>query len=115
MSLADRVVEAIPFRGPVNIQCRMRGDTPVVFEINPRFSGGIALTIAAGADFPSMLLALARGERSSRSIGQFRADLWMTNYETAIFVPAARVTLPPLAAAPRAFSGAACVRESEVA
>jgi carbamoyl-phosphate synthase large subunit len=107
VSLATRVVEAIPFRGPVNIQCRRRGDTPVVFEINPRFSGGIALTIAAGADFPSMLLALARGEALVPSIGRFRTDLWMTNYETSIFLPAARVTLPPLAAAPRALSGAA--------
>lgn len=107
MSLAARVAEAIPFRGPVNIQCRMRGDTPVVFEINPRFSGGIALTIAAGADFPSMLLALARGDALEPSIGRFRADLWMTNYETAIFLPASRLTLPPLAAARRACSGAA--------
>ena len=107
VSLAARVVEAIPFRGPVNIQCRMRGDTPVVFEINPRFSGGIALTIAAGADFPEMLLALGRGEALEPSIGRFRADLWMTNYETAIFLPGSRLTLPSLAAAPRAFSGAA--------
>ena len=107
LSLAERVADAIPFHGPVNIQCRMRGDTPVVFEINPRFSGGIALTIAAGADFPAMLLALARGESVEPAIGQFRSELWMTNYETAIFLPASRLTLPALAATPRAFSGAA--------
>ena len=35
-----------------------------VFEINPRFSGGIPLTIAAGADFPRMLVrARARPPR----------------------------------------------------
>lgn len=107
MTLAARVVEAIPFRGPVNIQCRMRGETPVVFEINPRFSGGIALTIAAGADFPAMLLALASGDALEPSIGRFRADLWMTNYETSIFLPAGRLKLPSLSSASRACSGVA--------
>ena len=34
----------------------MRDGVATVFEINPRFSGGIPLTIAAGADFPRMLL-----------------------------------------------------------
>src|SRR5690606_15745673 len=76
--VAHRVAAAIPFFGPVNIQCRMRGDRPVVFEINPRFSGGIPLTIAAGADFPAMLLRMARGETVAPAIGRFRADLWMT-------------------------------------
>ena len=107
MTLAECVVSAIPFNGPVNIQCRMRGDVPVVFEINPRFSGGIALTMAAGADFPSMLLRLAHGETLEPAIGRFRADLWMTNFETAIFLPAARLALPSIGEAPRAFSGAA--------
>jgi len=107
MTLAARVVQAIPFRGPVNIQCRMRGHVPVVFEINPRFSGGIALTLAAGADFPSMLLALARGDALEPSIGHFRTDLWMTNYETSIFLPSSRLTLPLLPVRSRAFPGAA--------
>ena len=43
----------------------MRGDWPVVFEINPRFSGGIPLTIAAGADFPQD--ARQAGARAARS------------------------------------------------
>ena len=49
---------------PVNIQCRVVDGRPVVFEINPRFSGGIPLTIAAGADFPRMLVDA--GARTSR-------------------------------------------------
>jgi carbamoyl-phosphate synthase large subunit len=104
-TLARRVAEAIPFAGPVNVQCRMRGKTPVVFEINPRFSGGIPLTIAAGADFPAMLIQLALGNPPAPSLGRFRADLWMTSYEAAVFLPARRLRLTALEQA--ALSGAA--------
>jgi carbamoyl-phosphate synthase large subunit len=57
-----------------------------VFEINPRFSGGIPLTIAAGADFPSMLVDLAIGRTVPPAIGAFTPDLWMSNYETSVFL-----------------------------
>ena len=52
----------------------------------PRFSGGIPLTIAAGADFPRYLLQLAAGQEVAPSIGEFRDNLWMTSHETSTFV-----------------------------
>jgi carbamoyl-phosphate synthase large subunit len=72
--------------GPINIQCRMVEGWPVVFEINTRFSGGIPLTIAAGADFPRMLVDLAAGLSIEPAIGAFRDGLWMTNHDASIFV-----------------------------
>lgn len=86
LDLAQSVARALPFFGPVNIQCRVVRGRPIVFEINPRFSGGIPLTIAAGADFPRTLLQLARGQRVPPSIGEFRHDLWMSNYEESVFL-----------------------------
>src|SRR5690606_3736945 len=86
LELGKRVASVIRFAGPVNVQCRMRGKVPVVFEINPRFSGGIPLTIAAGADFPAMLVQLARGRRLTPQIGRFQEGLWMSSYETSVFV-----------------------------
>ena len=70
----SRAREVFAFAGPVNIQCRMVDGGPMVFEINPRFSGGIPLTIAAGADFPAMLVDLALGRRVAPAIGRFRGD-----------------------------------------
>ena len=70
----------------------------MVFEINPRFSGGIPLTIAAGADFPRMLVELALGRNVEPAIGHFVPDLWMCSYESSFFVEGARVEellLPP--------------------
>jgi len=104
MGLAEQVCRALRFGGPVNIQCRMRGDEPVVFEINPRFSGGIPLTIAAGADFPAWLLRLAMGESVEPALGAFQAGLWMTNYETSVFVEEARLRGPVLLDEPVRFS-----------
>ncbi len=94
LELAEQVCAAMPFAGPLNIQCRMRGDVPTVFEINPRFSGGIPLTIAAGADFPAMLVQLAQGARLEPAIGAFRDDLWISKYEAAVFLPASDLAMP---------------------
>jgi carbamoyl-phosphate synthase large subunit len=94
MALAQACTTALPFFGAINIQCRVVDGRPVVFEINPRFSGGIPLTIAAGADFPRMLVDLAAGRPVAPAIGQFRDRLWMTNYEASVFLEEGRVDLP---------------------
>jgi carbamoyl-phosphate synthase large subunit len=90
----------MPFAAAVNIQCRVVNGEPVVFEINPRFSGGIPLTIAAGADFPRYLVDLALGRPVPARIGRFRDQLWMTSYEASIFVDAEELETgrkPPVA------------------
>jgi carbamoyl-phosphate synthase large subunit len=91
IDLALACARAVRFAGAVNVQCRVVDGRPVVFEINPRFSGGIPLTMAAGADFPGMLVALASGERVPAAIGAFEPGFWMTSYEAAIFLDDDRV------------------------
>ena len=93
IDLAASVARVLPFTGAVNIQCRVVNGQPVVFEINPRFSGGIPLTIAAGADFPRYLVELALGRRVEPRLGRFRGGLWMTSYETSLFVDPTRMNL----------------------
>ncbi len=92
IDLALQCARVLPFSGPCNIQCRVVDGRPVIFEINPRFSGGIPLTIAAGADFPRMLVELAAGRAVRPAIGDFVDDLWMTSYESSVFVDAARLS-----------------------
>jgi carbamoyl-phosphate synthase large subunit len=101
IALAEQACRALPFAGPVNIQCRMRGDEPVIFEINPRFSGGIPLTIQAGADFPRMLLRLVLGGVVEPAIGSFRDELWMTSFESTFFLDPARVRMATVAGLPQ--------------
>ena len=83
--------DAFEFRGAVNIQCRVRDGRATIFEINPRYSGGIPLTIAAGADFPKLMLEMTLGRRVEPALGQFEAGLCMTSYEATLFIePAGR-------------------------
>lgn len=93
IDLALACAEVFTFAGAVNIQCRMVDGSPRVFEINPRFSGGIPLTIAAGADFPAMLVDLALGRRVAPEIGAFRDDLWMSSFESSLFLEPTQLVL----------------------
>jgi carbamoyl-phosphate synthase large subunit len=86
IDLGAACVRAMPCVGALNIQCRMVGGVPIIFEVNPRFSGGIPLTIAAGADFPRLLVDLARGRTVEPAIGRFRDGLWMSSFESSVFV-----------------------------
>lgn len=97
IELACRCAAALSFRGAANVQCRVVDGTPVVFEINPRFSGGIQLTIAAGADFAEWTLRLARGEALQPCLGGFRSGLRMSSHESSLFFTDAdaRVLAPP--------------------
>jgi carbamoyl-phosphate synthase large subunit len=100
LDLGASCADALRFIGPINIQCRVVDGQPVVFEINPRFSGGIPLTIEAGADFPRMLLDLNAGRRLVPTIGKFRDNLWMSSYEASVFVDDDAVKLDRFTAPP---------------
>ena len=88
IGLAVRCAAVLRFKGAVNVQCRVVRGTPVVFEINPRFSGGIQLTIAAGADFAEWTIRMARGESLRPCLGQFTDGLRMSCYESSLFLTA---------------------------
>lgn len=101
IELAEQVCRAIAFIGAFNIQCRLREGWPAIFEINPRFSGGIPLTIAAGADFPKLLIQMALGVDVQPAIGDFKEGTWMTSYETSFFLDESSLRLPVCEARPR--------------
>jgi carbamoyl-phosphate synthase large subunit len=85
--LAMATSRALDIRGPANIQVKLNGQNATIFEVNPRFSGGIPLTMAAGADFPAWLIEMCRGRRVRPCIGKFTDGLIMACYESAVFLP----------------------------
>jgi carbamoyl-phosphate synthase large subunit len=86
IDLGRACTQVFRFLGPINIQCRVANGAPSVFEINPRFSGGIPLTIAAGADFARWLIDLALNRPLPQPLAPFTPNLWVTNYEEGIFL-----------------------------
>lgn len=57
---AKKITEELKIKGPANIQCFKNSNNDVkFFEINPRFSGGLPLTMAAGVNTPLFALKMA--------------------------------------------------------
>lgn len=86
----DRLCREIQDRlradGPFNLQLMLSQDgTPHVFEINPRYSTTVALTIAAGINEVDVVIRHDEGE----PIGPlaFQENLLMIRYPTQFYVP----------------------------
>jgi len=67
-SLVDRsraLLDRFDWQGVAMIEYKLdqATGTPYLMEINGRFWGSLQLAVDAGVDFPTLLLALARGER----------------------------------------------------
>jgi carbamoyl-phosphate synthase large subunit len=83
---AAKVCSCLQFVGPINMQFIRRKGKLHLIEINPRFSGGISLTLAAGADFAELALRLIEGRELKPGIGKFQSDLLMMVYEQAFYI-----------------------------
>lgn len=85
IEMGRRIAEALGVQGPANLQCKLDGDRIVFFEINPRFSGAIQLTVAAGADFFQWIVQMLRGAEVESRIGEFTDGLMMSSYEESVY------------------------------
>ncbi len=85
MEFAINVARSLQIIGAANIQCKWDGETVKLIEVNSRFSGGIPLTIAAGADFPAWLVQLRGGRALGPQIGRFQENLTMMSFEESLF------------------------------
>jgi carbamoyl-phosphate synthase large subunit len=92
---------AVGLTGPANVQGFVADDgTATVMEINPRFSGGLPLTLAAGADVVSAYLAGVRGaplpELSSRpgvAMSRYFAETYSSDDGSPVVDPCAPVAV----------------------
>ena len=67
-------------------QCRRDdGGPPRFFEINPRFGGGVLLSIQAGANLPRYLIEELLEKRITAKLGEFTDRLMMMRYDEAVF------------------------------
>ena len=81
VSLARTITEALPIIGHSNVQLfRTPDGSTVVSEINPRYSGGFALSLAAGFNSPLLLLKLLKALKLAPSDLSFRYNVSMVRY-----------------------------------
>ena len=92
-SLCHDVQERLRADGPFNVQLRLNKNTgiPLPFEINPRFSTTISLTIAAGVDELGGLIKQAIGQTDSQIKNNWREGVVLLRRTLDEFVDEADV------------------------
>jgi carbamoyl-phosphate synthase large subunit len=80
------VVEKTGLKGPANVQGMLQTDGGFsIIEMNPRFSGTLALTTAAGINFASLLIDMVEGRTLPDLLGSHEDGLVMMRYWSEIF------------------------------
>ncbi|MBL7196740.1 MAG: ATP-grasp domain-containing protein [Candidatus Omnitrophica bacterium] len=66
ISLVGKISKKLPFFGPVNFQFKEdKKGIPKLIEINPRCSGGMAITYRSGINLPKLALDILKGREIS--------------------------------------------------
>ena len=84
MEAGRRVAEALPLKGPGTIQVFREDGEHRVTDVNPRFGGAFPLPLAAGGNYPELVLAMAAGERPEPRVGEFREGVVMTRFYSSL-------------------------------
>ncbi|MCP4503379.1 MAG: ATP-grasp domain-containing protein [Deltaproteobacteria bacterium] len=89
MELAKQVAEKLPgAKGVLNIQIfyDQKTGAKTIIEINPRFGGGVPLSVAAGAPLVDWTVASSREEACDFASTSWKPDLLMLRYDASFFV-----------------------------
>lgn len=83
--LCFKLVEKFNPKGPFNVQLMLDANQPKIFEINPRFSTTVALTIESGIDEVEMLIQDALGKEVKPNFN-FKEGLTIIRYTDQFFL-----------------------------
>jgi carbamoyl-phosphate synthase large subunit len=88
MSEAARLVEKLGAGpGVITLQLFLTDDDRVKFiEVNPRFGGGVPLSIKAGANFPKWMLKELLGRKTNIRFDGFKDRLIMLRYDSEVWL-----------------------------
>jgi carbamoyl-phosphate synthase large subunit len=88
MKQAAKLVEVLGAGpGVITLQLFLTNDDKLKFiEINPRFGGGVPLSIKAGADFPKWILQGLHGRRTNIRLDGFKDNLIMLRYDDEVWI-----------------------------
>jgi carbamoyl-phosphate synthase large subunit len=86
----EMIGKKMAFEGAINIQGKIYKNEIIFFEINPRFSGGIQLSTAAGPNFAELLIKEMQNQSLEPDLGNYHGNLTMTSYEDSLFLDSRR-------------------------
>jgi carbamoyl-phosphate synthase large subunit len=86
MQAVEALAECV---GVITLQCFLTAEGAIkFFDLNPRFGGGVPLSIEAGADFPRWIIQEHFGERPEIDPEGWQAGLVMLRYDAEVFCKA---------------------------
>ncbi len=77
MDLGIKIAQAFPMFGPADVDIKMDKNGPMLLEINPRFGGGYPCAHLCGADFPTKLITICKGQKLTPDFGNYPAGVYM--------------------------------------
>ena len=86
ISEAKNIAESMKLKGISCVQCRQREGKNYYFEINPRVSSGLDLTVAAGANTPLLCLKEHMGQKIKPNSCKIINKKKMVRYEDRIII-----------------------------
>jgi carbamoyl-phosphate synthase large subunit len=85
-TLAQQVAAVYGLTGAANLQGFITEDDDIaVIEVNPRFSGGLSLSLAAGADLVGEFVRGTLGMTVRPELLEFRPGVTMVRHYTELF------------------------------
>jgi carbamoyl-phosphate synthase large subunit len=80
------ILHVVGLQGPANVQGFISDDGRVtLIEVNPRFSGALPLSLAAGADLVGEYVRAIEGHRIRRKRLTYRSGVRMIRYHEELF------------------------------
>lgn len=79
-SLIQSFVEAMGFRGIVDIDIFKVNDIYYISEVNPRFGGGYPHAYACGTNVPKLIINNLNGNENKEEIGNYEIGKYMMKY-----------------------------------
>ncbi|MGE5607214.1 MAG: ATP-grasp domain-containing protein [Bacteroidota bacterium] len=79
------ISETLGIIGPATLQCIDDGLMVYWIEVNPRFGGGVPLSIQAGVDYPYLLYRMCNNEPLEPILGEYQKNLTMLRYDQSVY------------------------------
>ena len=88
INVGKKVASTLPgVCGCITVQCfQLENGKIILIEINPRFGGGVPLSIKAGADYPTWILQMLLNQDLDIAIDQWQAEVIMLRHDESFFI-----------------------------
>lgn len=83
-AFVEKIINAMQFNGPIDMDFFYQDGKYFLSEINPRFGGAYLHAYGAGVDFFKLIRENVEGKENSANIGDYEEDIVMMMYDSVV-------------------------------